>query len=71
MESLKKFLQENKTTRLILIDDGSTDGAQWLIEGHFKNKYHVVAYHSPRNSDYAKAGRFLIKLSKLRDEKIY
>lgn len=53
------------------IDDGSTDGAQWVIEGHFKNKYHVVDYHSPGNSDYAKAGRFLIKLSGLQDEKIY
>ncbi|GAB2842214.1 hypothetical protein [Ferruginibacter profundus] len=53
------------------IDDGSTDGARWVIEGHFKNKYHVVDYHSPDNSDYAKAGRFLIKLGELQDEKIY
>jgi len=53
------------------IDDGSTDGAQWVIEGHLKNKYHVVNYHSPGNHEYAKAGRFLIKLSGLQEEKIY
>ena len=50
------------------IDDGSNDGAQWVIEGHLKNKYHVVNYHSPGNSEYAKAGRFLIKLSGLQEE---
>jgi hypothetical protein len=53
------------------ISDGSTDGAQWVIEGHFKNKYHLVDYHSPGNSDYAKAGFFLIQLSELRGEEIY
>ena len=53
------------------IDDGSNDGAHWIIEGHFKNKYHVVDYHSPGNNEYAKAGRFLIKLSTLQDERIY
>lgn len=53
------------------IDDGSSDGAQWIIEGHLKGKYHIVNYHSPGNSDYGKAGRFLIELSELEDEKIY
>ena len=52
------------------INDGSTDGAQWVIEGHLENKYHVVNYHSPGNSEYATAGRFLINLSGLQ-EKIY
>jgi hypothetical protein len=52
------------------IDDGSTDGANWVIEGHLKDKYHVVDYHSPGNSEYGKAGRFLISLSGLR-ERIY
>ena len=50
------------------IDDGGTDGAQWIIEGHFQNKYHVVDYHSPYNNEYAKAARFLIKLSGLQEE---
>ena len=50
------------------IDDGSTDGAQWVIEGHLKNNYHVVEYHSPGNSEYGKAGRFLITLSRLKEE---
>lgn len=50
------------------IDDGSTDGAQWVIEGHFKNRYHVVSYHSPGNSEYGKVGRFLITLSRLKEE---
>jgi hypothetical protein len=50
------------------IDDGSTDGASWVIESHLKNKYHIVAYHSPGNDQYAKAGHFLIKLSGLQEE---
>ena len=50
------------------IDDGSTDGAQWVIEGHLKNKYHVVDYHNPGNSEYGKAGRFLITLSGTKEE---
>jgi len=50
------------------IDDGSTDGAQWVYEGNFINKYHVVNYHSPGNSEYGKAGRFLITLSGLKEE---
>jgi len=50
------------------IDDGSTDGAQWVIEGHLKNKYHLVDYHSPYNNEYQKAGLFLIKLSGLKEE---
>jgi hypothetical protein len=52
------------------IDDGSTDGARWIIEGHLKNRYHVVAYHSPDNNEYVNAGRLLINLSGLQ-EKIY
>jgi hypothetical protein len=50
------------------IDDGSTDGASWVIEAHLKNKYHIVDYHSPYNNEYAKAGLFLIKLSGLKEE---
>ena len=50
------------------IDDDDTDGAQWVIEGHLKNKYHVVDYHSPGNCEYAKAGLFLIELSELKEE---
>jgi hypothetical protein len=49
------------------IDDGSTDGAAWIIEGHLKNKYHFVDYHSPYG-DYKKLGLFLIKLSGLKEE---
>jgi hypothetical protein len=52
------------------IDEGNTDGAMWVIEGHLKNKYHVVSYHSPGNHQFAKAGRFLISLSGLQ-EKVY
>jgi hypothetical protein len=49
------------------IDDGSTDGAQWIIEGHLKNRYHFVDFHSP-DGDFAKLGLYLIKLSKLKEE---
>src|SRR5436190_456099 len=49
------------------IDDGSTDGASWIIEAHFKNKYHIVDYHSPRG-DYKELGLFLIRLSVLQEE---
>ena len=49
------------------IDDGSNDGAQWIIEAHLKNKYHFVDYHSP-DGDYKELGIFLIKLSKLKEE---
>jgi hypothetical protein len=50
------------------IDDGSTDGASWLIEAHLKDKYHLVDYHSPYNNEFAKAGLFLINLSGLKEE---
>ena len=50
------------------IDDGSTDGASWVIEAHLKDKYHLVDYHSPYNNKFAKAGLFIIKLSGLNEE---
>lgn len=53
-----------------VIDDGSTDGAAWVIEGHLKHQYHVVSYHGPLNDDLPKAGLYLIKLSGLQ-ERIY
>jgi hypothetical protein len=49
------------------IDNGCNDGAQWIIEGHLKNKYHFVNYHSP-GGDYKEIGIFLIKLSKLKEQ---
>jgi len=49
------------------IDDGSTDGAQWIFEAHFDNKYHLVDYHSP-GGDYRELGVFIIKLSGLKEE---
>jgi len=51
------------------ITDDSNDGAQWIIEAHLKNNYHVVNYHSP-DGDYKELGVFLIKLSGLQ-ERIY
>ena len=62
------LLKANFWTLPTNIDDGSTDGAQWVLEGHLKDKYHVVNYHSPGNNEYAKAGLFLIKLSGLKEE---
>ena len=50
------------------IDDGSTDGAQWVIEGHLKNKYHIVDSHGPLTDGFGELGLFLIKLSGLQEE---
>ncbi len=50
------------------IDDGSTDGAQWVIEGHLKNKYHVVDSHGPLTDGFGQLGLFLIKLSGLQED---
>ncbi len=50
-----------------IIDDESTDGAQWIIEAHFDKKYHFVDYHSPEDA-YKELGVFLIKLSGLKEE---
>ena len=52
------------------IDDGSRDGASWVIEAHLENRYHIVDYHSPYKNEFAKAGLFIIKLSGLK-EKVY
>lgn len=49
------------------IDDDSTDGSQWIIEAHLKNKYHVVDYKSPYDS-YKELGLFFIKKSGLEEE---
>lgn len=48
------------------INDGSSDGANWVFEAHFKNKYHIVDYHSP-GGDFKELGLFLIKLSGLKE----
>lgn len=43
------------------------DGAEWIIEGHLKNKYWVVNRWSPRGN-FRKAGEYLIKKSGLKEE---
>lgn len=45
------------------------DGAQWIIEAHFSNKYWLVDRWNPEDS-YKQAGVYLIKLSGL-DEEVY
>lgn len=50
------------------IENGDTDGARWIIEAHLKDNYHLVDYHSPHDNEYQKAGLFLIKLSRLKEE---
>lgn len=45
------------------------DGAQWIIEAHFLNKYWLVDRWSPEDN-YKQVGLYLIKLSGL-DEEIY
>lgn len=65
----KQFLAKaNFETMPTNVEDGYTDGAHWVMEEHLKNRYHVVDYHNPGNSEYAKAGRFLISLSGLKEE---
>jgi hypothetical protein len=41
------------------------DGAEWILEGVFKNKYHFTTRWSPGQSEYGKCCRYLIELSKI------
>ncbi len=50
------------------IDSGDSDGANWVIEAHLKNQYHVVSNHSPHDETYSNAGLYLIQLSGLQEE---
>ncbi|MBL0745894.1 hypothetical protein [Chryseolinea lacunae] len=43
------------------------DGSEWIIEAHFRNKYHVVDRWSPEDR-YKEAGVYLIKLSGLNED---
>ena len=50
-------------------DEIGNDGAQWILEGMRKGRYHLVDRWSPRNGDYREACLFLIKLTG-RDERV-
>lgn len=43
-----------------------TDGAQWILEGINKGKYHVTDRWTPRGSDYAKCCEYLIELTDIK-----
>jgi hypothetical protein len=50
-----------------------TDGAQWILEGVEKNKFHVVERWSPENTEYEKCCLYLLSLTDLQisKDKIY
>ena len=47
------------------------DGANWIIEGAKKGKYHIVDRWSPEDGPFREASLYLIKLSKLKIDEIY
>jgi hypothetical protein len=47
------------------------DGANWIIEGAKKGKYHIVDRWSPEDGPFREAALYLINLSKLKIDKIY
>jgi len=42
------------TNPLIILDDGSTDGSCWILEGHDKNGYQIKALRNPFSSSNSK-----------------
>lgn len=51
---------------------GMLDGADWLMEAHQTNSYHMVIRHSPdKNDAFRKACDYLINLSSIRHEERY
>jgi hypothetical protein len=54
-------------------DPRPTDGAEWILEGISKNKYHFIARTSPVDSKYKACCKYLLFLSKLKipEENIY
>lgn len=54
-------------------DDGEigTDGAQWVLEGTIKGRYHVVDRWSPQDGNYREVCSYLLKLTKLELRRIY
>ncbi|GMT49089.1 MAG: hypothetical protein IEMM0008_0628 [bacterium] len=53
------------------IDDLGLDGAQWIMEGVKKGKYHVVDRWSPEKGSYRELCLYLLKLSGLKVKRIY
>jgi hypothetical protein len=47
------------------------DGAQWLIEGVWKGRYHIVDRWTPEKGAFREAALYLIRLSKLNISEIY
>jgi hypothetical protein len=54
-------------------DPKPNDGAEWILEGVSKNKYHFIARTSPADKKYKACCRYLLFLSKLKipKENIY
>jgi hypothetical protein len=54
-------------------DPRPTDGAEWILEGVSKNKYHFIARTSPVDTKYKTCCKYLLFLSKLKilEENIY
>jgi len=51
---------------------GATDGAEWLLEGHQANRYHMVLRQSPGKKDAFRAGcAYLLDLSSAHKEERY
>lgn len=41
------------------------DGAEWILEGFFKNKYHFIVRTSPEDKDFRDCCKYLLSLTKL------
>jgi hypothetical protein len=49
-------------------ETGGLDGAQWVLEGAEKGRYHIVDRWSPTNSDFEQLCLFLFEQSRIRLE---
>lgn len=80
VQGFLKLVDQSKFWKLaakeeIVQSDGkivvTTDGANWVIEGVQSKRYHLVDRSSPPDGDYRNMALELLRLSGLKDEKIY
>lgn len=70
IDKFLKLLESDNFWQLPIKDDGlGFDGAQWIVEGLYNGKYHMVDRWSPKEGAARNIGLFLLDLSGLRKQR--
>lgn len=67
MDELEVLIEKAELCRSRLGKLYSLDGAQWVFERRHGNNYCAVNIHSPKDDEFSKLGRFLLRLSEFKE----